>query len=55
MLILSAVAARCACTFARNEQVSDVMERAPMGIWRTGEVKGCKIVFIGKQLQREVR
>jgi hypothetical protein len=41
----------CVCV----EQVSDVMERAPMDIWRTGEIKGCKIVFIGKQLQREVR
>ncbi|KAG5182154.1 CobW/HypB/UreG, nucleotide-binding domain-containing protein [Tribonema minus] len=34
--------------------VSDVMERAEMGPWGLTEDRGCKIVFIGRRLNKEV-
>ncbi|CAM9196988.1 unnamed protein product, partial [Scytosiphon promiscuus] len=32
--------------------VSDVMERREAGLWAVGEDRGCRIVFIGKRLDR---
>ena len=33
--------------------VADVVEQQELGEWREGETRGCKIVFIGKNLKRE--